>query len=100
MDTVLAIELIVTNPEVRGGRPVIAGTGITVEDVAIAMIYHQQDADGIAEWYNLNLAQVYAALTYYYQHQVEIDANMKRRRDLIEDYKERGVGSRHKPLFG
>jgi uncharacterized protein (DUF433 family) len=100
MDTVLAIELIVTNPEVRGGRPVIAGTGITVEDVAIALIYHQQDADGIAEWYNLNLAQVHAALTYYYQHQAEIDANMKRRRDLIEDYKERRVGSRHKPLFG
>lgn len=99
MNTVLTIDLIVKNPDVRGGRPIIDGTTITVEDVAIAMIYHQQDADGIAEWYNLTLAQVHAALAYYYQHQAEIDENLKRRRELIEEYKEKRIGSRHKPLF-
>ncbi|MCC7452042.1 MAG: DUF433 domain-containing protein [Anaerolineae bacterium] len=32
MDTVLSITLIVSNLDVRGGRPVIAGTGIRVTD--------------------------------------------------------------------
>jgi uncharacterized protein (DUF433 family) len=33
-------------------------------DVAIALIYH--NPDGIADWYELTLPQVFAALAYYY----------------------------------
>ncbi len=99
MDKVLSIDLIVSNPDVRSGRPVIAGTGICVSDVAVAKIFHGQDVDGIAEWYDLTLPQVYAALSYYYAHQEEIDAEIQARDALFEELKEKRVGSRHEPLF-
>ncbi len=100
MATVHSINWIITDPQIRGGRPVIAGTSICVSDVAIAMIFHQQDPDGIAEWYNLSLAQVHAALTYYYDHQAEIDADIKKRSEIADEFKEKRIGSRHSPLFG
>ncbi len=78
----------------------LAGTTITVEDVATVMLYHQQDVDGIAEWYNLSLAQVHAALAYYYENKAEIDTSIRKRSQLAEDYKQKRVASRHKPLFG
>lgn len=43
-------------------------------DIAIAKIFHQQDADSIADDHNLTLVQVYAALAYYYEHKAAIDA--------------------------
>ena len=100
METMLSINLIVSNPDVRGGRPTIAGTGVTVADVAIAKIFHGQDADSIAQWYDLTLPQVYAALAHYYAHKEEIDADIKRRDDIAKIMKEKRVGSRHSSLSG
>ena len=100
MDTILSIDLISTNPAIRHGRPVIIGTGITVSDIAIAKIFHTKDADEIAEWYGLSLPQVYAALSYYYDHKVEIDADIRQRESNADAMKEKRVGSRHSPLFG
>jgi glutathione S-transferase len=45
MQTTLSINLIATNPEIRGGRPYIIGTTITVADIAIAKIFHRQEPD-------------------------------------------------------
>ena len=59
--TVLAINLIISDPAVRSGRPVIAGTGICVSDIAAATVFHQQSPDEIALGFKLTLAQVYAA---------------------------------------
>lgn len=100
MDTIQNIQLIATNPDVRNGRPYILGTTLTVADVAIAKVYHMQDADAIAEHYDLSLPQVYAALAYYYDHKAEIDASIAERRQLAQEMKEKRIGSRHKPLFG
>ena len=66
MDTIQNIQLIATNPKIRGGRPYIIGTTLTVADVAIAKVFHMLDADEIADHYNLSLPQVYGALAYYY----------------------------------
>jgi len=74
---------------VRSGRPRIAGTGIIVEDVAIALNAHQQTIEGIAEWYGLSKSQVHAALAYYYEYQTEIDENIRRRKQEAETLKER-----------
>jgi|SRR5712692_12013347 len=73
MDTILSINLIASNPKVRGGRPCIAGTGLRVIDVAIASIYHLQSPDEIAAGFGVSLARVYAALAYYYEHKDELD---------------------------
>ena len=68
METIQTLQLIATNPDVRSGRPFVVGTTVTVADIVIAYLYHGQDADGIASWFNLSLSQVHAGLAYYYAH--------------------------------
>jgi uncharacterized protein (DUF433 family) len=100
MTVIQHLDLIATNPHVRGGRPFIMGTTVTVADIAVAKVYQMLDADGIADWFDLSLPQVYAALAYYYDHKVEIDQSIEDRRRLAAEMKEKRVGSRHQPLFG
>ena len=40
MDVVQRIDLIVTNPDVRGGSPCIGGTGLRVTDLVMAHLFH------------------------------------------------------------
>jgi len=90
MDTVQAIELITTNPKVRGGRPCIAGTGLRVTDVVIAHNFHNQSPDEISVNYAVSLSSVYAALAYYYEHKTDLDKDMRAQfaeaRQLKEQY--------------
>lgn len=76
--------LIVRSPDIRGGRPRIAGTGVTVRR--------------ITGWYKLGLTpeeigvrighltvgQVYAALAYYHANREEIDADLEAEETLAE----------------
>lgn len=93
METIQSINLIAINPKVRNGRAYIIGTTVTVADVAIAKIYHSQDADGIADWYGLSLPQVYAALAYYYEHKSVIDEQIQTQIRKAESFKEKRVGN-------
>ncbi len=88
VDTILNINLIASNPEVRGGRPVVAGTGICVSDIAAMTIFQRLAPDTIAAEYGLTLAQVYAALAYYYGHKAEVDRELRERDELIAAAKE------------
>ncbi len=75
---ILSINEIISDPNVRAGRPVIAGTGIRVMDIVAYHLYGDKlSAEQIAEDFQLSLAQVYAALSYYYSHQDEIDEQMQ-----------------------
>jgi uncharacterized protein (DUF433 family) len=78
METVISINLITSNPQVRGGRPCIAGTGVRVTDVVMAYLFHDQSPDEIAAGYDVPLANVYAALAYYYEHKTELDEDIRR----------------------
>jgi uncharacterized protein (DUF433 family) len=82
--------LITSSPDIRGGRPRIAGTGITVH--RIAGWYKQgMSPEEIADGYgHLSLAQVYAALAFYHLNQDAIE------QDLAEDDREeRAIEARH-----
>ena len=68
--------LIVRNPHLRGGRPIIAGTGITVRTVA-GLYKLGLSAEDITGELPLTLPQVYAALTYYHLHPDEIEADIR-----------------------
>ena len=92
MDSVQVIEHIAINPTVRNGRPYILGTTVTVSDVIIALLYHDQNADGIAGWYDLSLAEVYAALSYYYQNKEQLDGQIREQIRRAEALKERRTG--------
>jgi uncharacterized protein (DUF433 family) len=62
-----------TNQGVRGGKPCIVGTRIAVSDVVLMHLRQGQSLEQIAGRYNLALAAVHAAMTYYYDHQAEVD---------------------------
>jgi uncharacterized protein (DUF433 family) len=76
MEAVLDHHIEIT-PEVRGGRPRIAGTRITVADIVIMHLRLGQSLEEIAGKYSLDLADVYAAMTYYYDHRSEIDGSIE-----------------------
>jgi uncharacterized protein (DUF433 family) len=68
--------LIVRSPEIRGGRPRIAGTGVTVRRI-VGWYKLGRSPEEIAESYgHLTLAQVFAALTYYQANREEIEADI------------------------
>ena len=60
-----------------GGKPRIAGHRISVEDIAIWHEWLGRSVDEIAAEYNLDIADVYAALAYYHDHRTEIDKSIK-----------------------
>ena len=67
--------LIIKDPKLRYGRPIIAGTGMTVRTV----VQHYKlglTPEEIADDTSLELASVYAALTYYHLNRDEIEADI------------------------
>ena len=92
------IDLIESDENIRSGQPCIAGTGVRVLDIALAKIAHAQDAEGIAEWYDLSLPQVYAGLAYYYEHKSDIDTDIREQMKQARKLKDEGIGKRHSLL--
>ena len=73
---------------VCGGKPIIAGTRIKVSQVAIEYDRMGWTADEIIQAHpHLMLAQVYDALSYYYENIEEIDHQIAQERQMIEDLK-------------
>ena len=97
--TVLSIDTIVSNPAVRSGRPFIAGTTLRVQDVAAHHIYNHYTPDELAYQLGISLAQVYAALAYYYDHKDEIERQIEEDDRLIQEAKESGFGQQHPPIL-
>ena len=72
MDIMTAPHIAISE-DVAGGKPRIAGHRMTVQHI---VIWHERmglSADEIASNHGLSLAEIYAALTYYYDHLQEID---------------------------
>ena len=58
----------------------IAGTTIKVIEVALDKLAHGSSPEEMHFQYpHLSLAQIHAALAYYYDHQLELDAEIQRR---------------------
>lgn len=65
-------------PGVRGGAPVITGTGIKVLDVAVRYELMRMTPEEIMlALPHLTLPQVHGALSYYYAHKAELDKQWK-----------------------
>ncbi len=85
-----------------GGKPVIAGTRIRVWDVYVAHELEGKTADQIvAAFPHITLADVHAALAYYWDHKDEIDQQMKEADDFVEQLKKStGLGPLARKLAG
>lgn len=68
--------LIVRTPEVRGGRPRIAGTGVTVRRIVSWYKLGLSPEEIAIQIPHLTLAQVYAALAYYHANRDEIEQDL------------------------
>jgi uncharacterized protein (DUF433 family) len=98
--TVLSIELIASNPGIRGGRPIIAGTTIRVQDIAIGFVYKGYSVDDlILQYPHLSHAQIHAALAYYYTHRAQIDQQIEADDQVYVQAKEKGFGQQHPPVL-
>jgi uncharacterized protein (DUF433 family) len=68
--------LIYRRPGLHGGRPCIAGTGVTVRRIAVLHNAGEAAEEIASDYQGVSLAQVHAALAYYYSNQAEIDADV------------------------
>ena len=92
MRTIESIDLIYRDPKVRGGRPCIVGTGLRIMDIVLQQRYGDNgEPEMIAEAYKISLAEVHAALAYYYTHQEEIDCDICEDEAYFEQLKADGV---------
>lgn len=69
--------LIYRRPGLHGGRPCIAGTGVTVRRIAVLHNMGEAPEEIVGKFDRLSLAQVHAALAYYYANKDEIDGDLE-----------------------
>lgn len=66
--------VIVRDDDVRSGEPRIAGSRITVLDVKRRVIDGDEDPHVVAGEYDVQVADVFTALAYYYDNRDEFEA--------------------------
>ena len=77
MATVQTLEgLVIRDPELRGGRPIIAGAGVTVRTV-VGYYKLGMTPEEIADEMGIALSGVYGALAYYHLNREEIEADIQ-----------------------
>lgn len=69
--------LISRRPDICGGRPCIAGTGVSVRRIAQWHNLGLIPEEIARKFGHLSLAQIHAALAYYYANKAEIDADLE-----------------------
>ena len=78
--------------ENRAGKPraYVAGTRVRVQDIYVDSEVHGMTPDEIAAGYpQLTLAQVHAALAYYFDHREQIQTELREDRDLMQEARRR-----------
>ncbi len=89
MDSIL-FQHIETTPGICSGKPRIAGTRIRVQDIYVWYELQGMSTDAIVDAYpHLTLADVHAALAYYYDHRDTIHKDIEADRALINAMKQR-----------
>lgn len=77
------------SPEIAGGKPRIAGHRITVQDIVVWHEHMGRSADEICAEYDLSLADVYAALAYYFDHREAIDRSLEESGAFVAEMRKR-----------
>jgi uncharacterized protein (DUF433 family) len=88
--------LITQTPGIHGGRPIIAGTGVTVQRIAVWYKLGYSPEEIARKIDHLSLAQIYAALAYYYANHETIDADMADENETYEQLLREHYGNEQK----
>jgi uncharacterized protein (DUF433 family) len=75
-------------PGIRGGKPCIADTRLAVSDIVLMHLRLGQSLEQIAGHYDVSLAALHAAMSYYYDHQVQIDQSMQEEDSILRALRE------------
>jgi uncharacterized protein (DUF433 family) len=78
--------LIDRDPAIRGGRPKVAGTGLTVSRIAGWYRMGMTPEEIALEYPHLSLAQVHGALAYYHANRNEIEADLAEEQAIALDW--------------
>lgn len=62
----------------------VSGTRVTLDTVVTAFLYGAAAEEIVLRYPSLKLADVYAVLGYYLQHQDEVDAYLQQRQQRVE----------------
>jgi uncharacterized protein (DUF433 family) len=87
-------------PGVCGGKPRIAGRRITVQNIALWNERMGMSADEIATDYDLSLAEVHAALAYYFDHREEIEKSIREGQAFAEEMRQKHPSLVSQKLYG
>ncbi|MBC7930195.1 MAG: DUF433 domain-containing protein [Rubrivivax sp.] len=68
--------LLTRSPEIRHGRPCVAGTRTTVHRIAVWYKMGKSPEEIARKFPHLSVAGVYAALAYYHANQAEVEAEI------------------------
>ena len=99
MQNTLASHIEMT-PDVCGGKPRIAGRRITVHHIAVWHERLGRSADDIAREHHLTLAQVHAALAYYFDNRAEVDAEIRAEEQFVSEMKRQAPSLINEKLGG
>lgn len=81
-------DYVVKTPEICGGKACVKGHRIRVQDIATMSEFGGRTPDEIAGAYGLTLAQVHAALAYYFENIEEIREEIRRGEQIVEQLRE------------
>jgi uncharacterized protein (DUF433 family) len=68
---------IIRNPQICGGVPIISGTRIAVYLIAIRIKNGDSAEDILRDYPHLTLAQIYDAISYYFDHREEVEQQVQ-----------------------
>lgn len=69
-------EYLACDPAVYGGWVTIRGRRLPVSRLGLDHVYQGQTADDLSESWDLSLAEVHAALSYYFAHREQIERDV------------------------
>lgn len=76
--------------QIREGTAYVAGSETKVVEIVLEHLAHHWHADDIQRQHpHLSMAQVHAALAYYYDHQAELEREIADRRERVAAIRER-----------
>lgn len=82
---------IVRTDGVLGGKPRLEGRRISILQIADMVLEADLSPEYVADQLGISLAEVHAALAYYYEHPDEMDEIRERNEQLDKKLRERAV---------